>query len=51
MVPISWFLDIPDLDWTPSSLVDWMAKAKEDEKADRLHWFWKHHSSQPAQRD
>jgi sterol 3beta-glucosyltransferase len=26
-------LDNPDLDWTPpSSLVDWMAKAKEDEK-------------------
>ena len=29
----SWFLDNPDLDWTPSKeLLEWMAKARSDGK-------------------
>jgi hypothetical protein len=32
-VPISWFLDNPELNWTPpQTLIDWMAKARADEK-------------------
>lgn len=31
--PISWFLDNPELGWTPpQTLVDWMAKARADGK-------------------
>jgi sterol 3beta-glucosyltransferase len=31
--PISWFLDNPELGWTPpQTLVDWMAKARTDGK-------------------
>ena len=31
--PISWFLDNPELGWTPpETLVDWIAKARTDSK-------------------
>jgi hypothetical protein len=31
---ISWFLDNPELGWTPpQTLIDWMAKARADKKA------------------
>lgn len=31
--PISWFLDNPELGWTPpQTLVDWIAKARADDK-------------------
>lgn len=33
-IQLSWFLDNPDLNWTPpASLVEWMANARKDGKA------------------